>query len=102
MKRKFILILASFISLAAGESSAADAVKVQPPANKNLSSENGRFIFGQISEYRRDQYMLDTKTGRLWMIIGTSIGEGESKQEIPLLRPVLYVGPDNTLLSEPK
>ena len=46
----------------------ADAVKVTPPQQKLLSSENGRYVFGQISEFRRDQYMLDTKTGRLWSV----------------------------------
>ncbi|HBF42126.1 MAG TPA: hypothetical protein DDW42_00565 [Desulfobacteraceae bacterium] len=36
--------------------------------NKILSSENGRFIFGQISDSSKDQFMLDTLTGRLWRI----------------------------------
>lgn len=40
--------------------------------NRSLSSENGRFVFGQISEYRRDQYLLDTQTGRIWQIIEDS------------------------------
>lgn len=34
-----------------------------------LSSTNGRYVFGQISEMARDQYMLDTKTGRLWQVV---------------------------------
>jgi len=46
----------------------AQPVKVVPPQNKILESSGGRYVFGQISEYRRDQYMLDTKTGRLWNI----------------------------------
>lgn len=33
-----------------------------------LSSINGRFVFGQISDSVKDQYMLDTVTGRLWRI----------------------------------
>ena len=33
-----------------------------------LSSPNGRFVFGQISESGKDQFMLDTLTGRLWRI----------------------------------
>lgn len=48
---------------------AADAVKVTPPQQKVLASSNGRFVFGQISEFRRDQYMLDTQTGRVWQIV---------------------------------
>lgn len=34
-----------------------------------LGVDGGRFVFGQISEYRSDQYMLDTQTGRLWRIV---------------------------------
>ena len=37
--------------------------------NGVLSSGNGRFVFGQISEYARHQYMLDTQTGRLWKLV---------------------------------
>ena len=33
-----------------------------------LSSPNGRFVFGQISDSGKDQFMLDTLTGRLWRI----------------------------------
>ncbi len=33
-----------------------------------LSSSNGRFVFGQISNSGKDQFMLDTATGRLWQI----------------------------------
>ncbi|MCW7556460.1 hypothetical protein NX722_28555 [Endozoicomonas gorgoniicola] len=36
--------------------------------NEIASSKNGRYVFSQISEMRRDQYMLDTKTGRIWVI----------------------------------
>jgi len=53
----------------------AQPVKVVPPQNKILESSGGRYVFGQISKYRRDQYMLDTKTGRLW-----NIAENDKKQ----------------------
>ena len=33
-----------------------------------LSSSGGRFVFGQISDSAKDQFMLDTCTGRLWKI----------------------------------
>jgi hypothetical protein len=45
----------------------AEPVEVKPPQQKTLSSPGGRFVFGQISEFRRDQFMLDTQTGRLWV-----------------------------------
>ena len=35
---------------------------------KSLSSENGRFVFGQISASSKDKFMLDTWSGRLWRI----------------------------------
>ena len=36
-----------------------------------LFSENGRYVFGQISDSSKDQFMLDTVTGRLWRIAET-------------------------------
>ena len=33
-----------------------------------LSSSAGRFVFGQVSDSNKDQFMLDTFTGRLWRI----------------------------------
>jgi len=33
-----------------------------------LSSPRGRFVFGQISDSSKDQFMLDTLTGCLWRI----------------------------------
>jgi len=35
---------------------------------QTLSSLNGRFVFGQISNSGKDKFMLDTATGRLWRI----------------------------------
>jgi len=34
-----------------------------------LTAPGARYVFGQISGYRRDHYMLDTQTGRLWVIV---------------------------------
>ncbi|MBW1803708.1 MAG: hypothetical protein JRJ85_23620 [Deltaproteobacteria bacterium] len=43
--------------------------KPQPaPRYEVLSSKSGRFVFGQISGSSKDQFMLDTLTGRLWRI----------------------------------
>ena len=33
-----------------------------------LSTSQGRFAFGQVSESREDKFMLDTVTGRLWRL----------------------------------
>jgi len=82
-----VSILLTYSSL----SYAADAVKVTPPQQKTLSNPSGRYVFGQISEYRKDQYMLDTQTGRLWSITVTNLAkEGAAPVEMTALSPVLY------------
>lgn len=48
--------------------SAADAVKIAVPLPPLLAGPTGRYIFGQISESSRDQYMFDSQTGRLWRL----------------------------------
>lgn len=40
-----------------------------------LSSDNGRYVFGQVSQARKDQYLLDTKTGKLWNVVANKEGE---------------------------
>ena len=45
--------------------------QLRPSQSKILSSENGRFVFGQVSNSSKDQFMLDTVTGRLWRIAET-------------------------------
>ena len=54
----------------------------QQPQQKILSSDNGRFVFGQISGSSKDQFMLDTATGRLWRI-GESGKLGTFLKSIP-------------------
>ena len=60
---------------------ANEPVEVIPPQHKVLGSENGRFVFGQVSSYRSDQYLLDTHTGRMWQIV-------ENKEKQSVLQPV--------------
>lgn len=38
-------------------------------AAKNVKTENGRFQLIQLSDFRRDQYLLDTQTGTMWLKI---------------------------------
>lgn len=91
---RFAITIATLVFSACA--SAAEAVKVTPPQpqQKVLSSSNGRYVFGQISEYRRDQYMLDTQTGRLWQIVtrkGTNPDGSEASGEgFLILEPVAY------------
>jgi len=49
----------------------APSQRTEKPKQEVLSSENGRFVFGQISDASKDQFMLDTVTGRLWRIAET-------------------------------
>jgi hypothetical protein len=50
-----------------------------------LAATGGRFVFGQVSPFAKHQYMLDTKTGRLWQLVLNS-------DNAPVLSPVFYSG----------
>ncbi|MGZ3770049.1 MAG: hypothetical protein ACXVCP_00445 [Bdellovibrio sp.] len=41
----------------------------------NVGTQNGRFQLIQLSEMRRDQFMIDTQTGKIWSK-SCAIGEG--------------------------
>ena len=60
-----------------------------------LSSPKGRFVFGQISDSSKDQFMLDTWTGRLWRI-------SESGTVGKFLKPVPYKFKDGTYSPVPE
>lgn len=64
--------------------SVAEALDAKHHRNKVLANANGRYVFGQVSEFRRDQYLLDTQTGRLWVIVADK--ENNSK-----LQPIAFV-----------
>lgn len=51
------LIIASIVLLA----SVTHAQK-----KSNTSTQNGRFQLIQLSDFRRDQYLVDTQTGKMW------------------------------------
>ena len=56
----------------------------EKPEYQVLFSPNGRFVFGQISASSKDQFMLDTTTGRLWRM-------GESGKIGIFLKAVPYL-----------
>ncbi len=66
--------MATFIAPAFAQFGIAPAPAPRIPSEKVLSSGNARYVFGQISDSSKDQYMLDTLTGRLWRIGETSSG----------------------------
>ena len=81
---------------------AQNAVKVTPPQQKVLSSENGRYVFGQISEKHEDQYMLDTATGRVWRkVIATVTNKDGESNEIEVLQAVPYETQDHQWMLTP-
>ena len=59
----------------------AQPVEVKGPQQKILASADGRFVFGQISDGRADQFLLDTKTGRLWLRV-------KGEEDRTLMQPV--------------
>ena len=76
----------------------ASAFAQTPPSVQRpgaLSSAGGRFVFGQISDFRRDQYLLDTQTGRLWKVVlrtpknpdGTNGTDYEVLDWVPFIDP---------------
>ena len=76
-----IVVLVAIPTLAAAQ----QPVKVKPPQQKILSSYNGRYVFGQISDFRKDQFLLDTQTGRLWQVVVDE--EGRTKlQPVPFIQ----------------
>ena len=84
-----IMIVALFFSAAFGSINVrAQPIGLMSPQQQEsqpqvLSSESGRFVFGQISDSKKDKFMLDTNTGRLWRI-------AESGKVGIYLKPVLY------------
>jgi hypothetical protein len=51
------------------------AASEQPPNTKTPS--NGRYQLVQLSEFRRDRFLIDTQTGRMWMASCEVPGEGQ-------------------------
>lgn len=82
---------------------ADDAVKVKTPQQKTLSSDSGRFVFGQISDFRSDQYMVDTKTGKIWNIQERELqgGDGKPGATVRVLVPINYSSGFNNYSTDP-
>jgi hypothetical protein len=76
----------------------------KPLQNKVLGTSQGRFVFGQISDFRRDQFMLDTKTGRLWQVTCITMNSKKSTQDncITVLQAMPYMDTDGKWSLTPK
>lgn len=97
MKHFLLLVL---VLAFMGSASAQDKMKVAPDRTKTLSATNGRFVFGQISDFRSDQYMLDTQTGRLWQIVERTGEKGGSSG--PVLQIIPFVNTEGKLFLLPE
>ncbi|MBN2032827.1 MAG: hypothetical protein JW836_06080 [Deltaproteobacteria bacterium] len=79
------LMIAVLVLIAAPVSAQFGISSPQPqtaPSGTVLSSGGGRYVFGQVSDSTKDQFMLDTHTGRLWKI-GESSDVGTHLRTIP-------------------
>jgi hypothetical protein len=94
------------LSMVASTALAADPVKAALPQQKVLSSPNGRYVFGQVSDYRQDQYMLDTQTGSLWKVVlhkpKNSDGSERPGNGFEVLDVVPYINIDGKITIAPK
>lgn len=65
------------------------------PSGTSLASGSGRFVYGQVSNFRRDQFMLDTQTGKLWQLQCLTPSDKDPSSCIqPGLIPVVYTDLD--------
>ena len=79
------------ILIAAYAIAAAATAQTPPPQNSVLNAAGGRYVFGQISELRRDPYLLDTLTGRLWVqICAVPHKDNPSQCAVSALQPIAY------------
>jgi len=52
------------------------------PNPSDVKNYIGRYKLKQISEYRRDQYLIDTETGKIWNVV-SSEEHGQLLQAMP-------------------
>lgn len=81
-------------ALAACAAFASSAVWAQPAILNSpvLASPPARYVFGQVGEFARNQYMLDTVSGRLWQIVCAERDPADAAKCLQfVLQPVRYV-----------
>jgi len=82
--RKIVIFIIFLFFVLLTEKSTAGELNSCP---RVLASPNGRYVLGQISIVREDQFLLDTKTGRVWRIVV------DPQTNVTLLEPVFYIYP---------
>jgi len=81
-------VVSILLAVAAGQGFAQS-----PPAiGVVLAAPGGRYVFGQISDWRRDQYLLDTQSGRLWKPLCLQVNKDDSKScDILVMSPMPFI-----------
>ena len=59
-----------------------------------LAADTGRYVAGQISTSRKDQYLLDTETGKIWQFV-------ETKEGLIQLQPIGYIAFTGDIFDHP-
>ena len=99
MKRIILIVaLVLSVSVAYGASSKT-AIPIPSPT---IGNAVGRFVLVQLSTARRDQYMVDTQTGRLWSIEEIKDQSQFKDRVYTILSPVHYLSTDGKLYLEPQ
>ena len=89
-------ILFTLLIFLLASSAIAEPVEVKPPQTKVLGTSTGRYVFGQISDFRSDQFLLDTATGRLWQLV---IDDKQNKKMQPV--PIIQLLGEEANVPEP-
>ena len=77
------------------------AVLAEDVPGSVLTASGGRYVLGQLSKFRMDQYLLDTQTGRMWQLTCLKDGGGGLCEQGALM-PVQYVStPDGYTVTPP-
>ena len=74
---RHVLLVAMLCCLLYPPSGLAQATEEQSSQSHVLSSPGGRYVFGQVSTFRRDQFLLDTQTGRMWEVVVDKAGQDQ-------------------------
>jgi len=84
MRFRLLLLGAALVVFSVNDAYTQQAATKKESSSNTLSSLNGRYVFGRVGDIREDTFMLDTQTGRLWVLTR----DEKSRQFV--LSPVLY------------
>lgn len=78
------LIVVAAVVIFGQTAAQAQAGDVEIKSFPVLAAPGGRYVFGQISSFRRDQFLLDTQTGRVWTAANIGTKEKENIVFVPM------------------